>query len=161
LICPTTTSAFHAVTAAQGKAAALLAGKIIGDAHESFFMERAVFPQHPVQITATQRGAVFGGGKRSLEPALHEDGADAVAHFPSRDTVADFHDFPRAVGTGHGGQTRIRMVEAPGKQQLAVIQRDGVNFDYDFMRGRFGRGSLNQREMLKAQLGIFVNFHIR
>ena len=141
-----------------GECGGFFEAEMVGNADEAGLFEQDVFSEHAVDVAA-ERAFDVGGSGRAVEPVLHEDGRDAVAGLPCGDAVADGGDFAGAVGAGNARKPEFGVVEALDHHQIAIIQRDGTNFNEHFAGAGCGRGALDKLKRINAEGRDLPNAH--
>ena len=108
----------------------LFVGEVFGETDDAFVMEEGVFGEHAIDVAA-EGGFGFFCGERAIQPALHEDAADAVAYMDAGDAFANGDDLARAIGAWDARERHLRVVEALHDHEIAVVERDRVDLDKD------------------------------
>ena len=72
----------------------LFVSEMFREADDAVVVEKSVLGEHAVDVAAEGSFGFFCGG-RAVEPALHEDAADAVANLDTADAFADGDDLRR------------------------------------------------------------------
>lgn len=112
--------------AGAGERRGFFVGEVFREADDAFVMEENVLGEHAVDIAAECGFGFFCGG-RTIEPALHEDAADTVAHLNASDAFADGDDLARAIGARDTRQRHLWVVDALHDHEIAVVERDRMD----------------------------------
>ena len=96
---------------------------------------------YAVKISGSEGSAALFRRSRPFDPPLEKCGTNAVADFPARDAFPDGDDLSGAVRQGHRWEGRTWIIDARGKEQIAIIQRCGVEISPRPPEGRSSCGS--------------------
>ena len=114
---------------------------MLGDADEAVLRDRDFLGEHAVDLAA-EGGAGLGLVKLAADPGGHEVGRDPIARLePGRPRAGRDH-LAGPVRQGNPGQRHLRVVDAPGDHQVAIIERDRADPDEDLPEAGRGRGKL-------------------
>ena len=100
---------------------------------------------------AAERRKQLGLRRFALEPPLREDRHDPIPHLDPGDAVTDAHHFSGAVRERNERQRLLGIVETPDHEQIAEVQRDGVQADEHVAGGEDGRGALAEGQVVEAE----------
>jgi hypothetical protein len=138
--------------AGAGQRGGFLVGQAVRHPHQPLFRQRDVFRQHPVD-RAAERGIDRREGQRPVDPALEETGHHPVTLAKAGHVLAHLDDFAGAVGyRDQPARARRHRVLVVDDQQIAEVQRPGVQAHQHFARARLRLRTLRRQEGVEAFL---------
>src|ERR1700722_303403 len=114
-----------------GQCGSFLKAEVLGNGHQSGFLEDHIFGQHAVDVAAKRASRFFGTG-RPVKPVLHEDGGHAVAGVPGSHAVTYGHNFSGSIGDRDARKFQFWVVYTLDDHQIAVVERDRTDLDQHF-----------------------------
>src|SRR5258706_8899009 len=94
--------------------------------------------------------------RSAVDPAWYHGRRNPVADLPFCNAFAQRDDLAGSVRKGHRRKLHTRIILAADDHYVAVIQRQRVKFDKDFVRPRFWNVTLHQHQILYAKLLYLV-----
>ena len=152
------TTAFQAVTPAQGRVAASSKLRWLGELYDAILVEHDLLRERAVDVAAEGAFELFRGGI-AVQPVLEKGAGDAIADRDLRYSFANSGDDSGAVRTGDAVGLELRIVEAFDHHQVAVVERDSVDVDDDLAGTGLGCGNFVERELVDAECGNAPGLH--
>lgn len=121
--------------AGAGEGGGLGVAQVLGGADDAGLVEDGVLAQGAVD-DAADAGARGGDAHGAVLVALVEERDDPVAGLPPGHLGAHADDLARAVGRRHDGESRREGVFAPRDDEVAEVERGGVEPDEDLVLTR-------------------------
>jgi len=133
-----------------GKCCGFVVTEVVGDPDEAGFLQQDVFGECAVDVAAERAFDIRGSG-RPIEPVLHENAADAIARLEGRNTLANGGNFAGAVGAGDARQAEFGVVGPGDHHEVAIVERDGMNFNQHFSAAGRRSGAFNKLKRINAE----------